>query len=213
MDQLLRAMIRYFEQWVTTSGLGSETLELVVDAMNGLGDAVEIRPNAAPVTRNWLAHALQQSDTALIAELAKTHHQLHWKSAPLDYVDVAFSSGFAFTQLFGQAHDVPDGVPFLSDKIAGGFSLQAPNLFYPPHYHKSAEFYGVLTGTAHWQLDQAAPQAQPPGSYIFHDNNIPHAMKSNSEPSLCVWAWYGDLDAPTAFSSREWLRTTHFPKR
>ena len=202
-------MIQYFERWVETSGARAEALRLVVDEMKGLGDAVEIRPNSAPVTRNWLADALRQPSTAqgnaLIAELVRTHRQLNWKPAPLEYVGEAFSSGFAFTQLFGQAHDVPNGVPFVSDKIAGGFSLQAPNLFYPPHYHKSAEFYGVLTGTARWQLGHSAPEAQPPGNYIFHDSNLPHAMKTDAEPLLCVWAWYGDLDAPIKFPSQKWL--------
>ena len=197
---LLPEMIRFFENWVAVEANGAGHVVELLASMRPLNLWQEIRPSSLPVVQQWLDKACQQPTAPqcgpLVAALRQGVEPLHWLSLEPDYVGEQAAAGFAYTQLIGPPIDLQNVSKFASDKIAAGFILQAPGIFYSPHYHKAIEFYGVLAGTARWQLGSQPPTWQPSGSCIFHDSDVPHAMETADEPLLAIWAWLGEVDSP-----------------
>ncbi|MEM7118635.1 MAG: dimethylsulfonioproprionate lyase family protein [Chloroflexota bacterium] len=209
MKQLLAEMVRFFEGWVVNDGVGGERLRPFLDELQAIEEETAVRSHVPPTLEHTHAQSVAQPTVphceGLVGLLREGYQELWWETASPDYVSSGFASGFAFVQLVGPPEDVVDGVPFPSETIAAGFSIQAPNLVYPPHYHKAIEYYCVLTGNALWQLGDAPPAIQPPGSYIFHDQDVPHAMETSEEPLLTVWGWMGDLHSPIIMPAQNWL--------
>lgn len=209
MEQLLLKIIQFFEGWIATNQSGAATAQSVLAEIKSCTIQQKIHPSKSPSIQKWFQQCqtqkAPQSCKKITASLSQTFDQLAWHHSPEDYMGADFAARFAFTQIIGP-WDI-DGIPpiYKNEKIAAGFSIQAPNLFYPPHFHKAQEFYGVLSGTARWQLGHAPPAPQPPGSYIFHDIDVPHAMETADEPLLCIWAWTGDLHSPIEVPSHSWL--------
>lgn len=208
MDQLLQEMIRFFERWAKASGPGSAEVDQLLSHMRSLHFATAPAPNMKPIVAEWFDIAVQGSTSTLVDLLLEHVDQLTWTTVPEDYLGKEFSQQFAFARLIGLGEIAGKPAIFQTKYMAAGFSLQAPNLFYPPHNHKAIEFYSPLSGTARWQLGNTAPQPQSPGSYIFHDRDVPHAMETADEPLLCLWAWIGDLDSPIEVPSLTWLEAS-----
>jgi quercetin dioxygenase-like cupin family protein len=102
------------------------------------------------------------------------------------------ASRIAFAELIG-----PRG-PLTAPECRIGFTVMAPHTVYPLHRHPAVELYLVISGTAEW----IAPPSQhhaPPGSYILHGTNQPHAMRTTAEPLLALYAWSGDLESPATY--------------
>lgn len=104
-----------------------------------------------------------------------------------------FSRGFAFCEIAGA-----DGLVQLGG-LRCGLILMAPRVFYPLHQHPAVELYLVLAGTGEWLRGDEPWTPRPPGSFILHDSNMGHAMRSGEEPVLALWAWHGDLASPVVF--------------
>ncbi|WP_419904858.1 dimethylsulfonioproprionate lyase family protein [Kiloniella sp.] len=85
--------------------------------------------------------------------------------------------------------------PFLfsSNNILCGLFYLGPNQLYPEHKHPAVELYVVLSGKADWKRGRKDWQSRDPGEYFFHASNQPHAMRTNDEPLLALWAWSGDI--------------------
>lgn len=79
-----------------------------------------------------------------------------------------------------------------------GFTLIGPETFYPMHAHPAVELYLVVAGHATWQVPGDA-RLVPPGGFVLHRTGQPHAMQTHGEPLLAVYAWQGDLDAPSVY--------------
>ena len=209
MDRLLGEVIRYFEYWLEKRGAGANHLPKHLEQLSSLKAKQVVQPKNRAIVETWFPQTVQIPTSTycqpLVAELANTNDQLYWTTVPEDYLGKSFADQFAFTQLVGPWEIEGEPAAYKSETIAVGFSLQAPNLFYAPHYHKAQEFYGVLSGTARWQLGHTGPAHFPPGSFIFHDVDVPHAMETADEPLLCIWAWIGDLDSPIEVPSHTWL--------
>ncbi len=208
-EQLLQEMIAYFENWLAVSGAGADQLAALVAEMDSLGERQEVEAATLPVVQNWLDRSIQLPTApycaAVVAALAQMATQLQWVSMSPDYLGREFVDGFAYAQVVGSPNDKNSMSLFASDRMIAGFSLQAPSLFYPPHYHKAIEFYGVLAGTARWQHGNKPPTMQPSGAFIFHDSDVAHAMETAVEPLLTIWAWTGDLESPSVIPAWEWL--------
>lgn len=209
MQKLLQESIRFYEQWQKATPLGEAYVRPLITELKLLKTAKKIRPFMPPVVEQWLGHTLEMtthpSCQSLIEVLKELATELKWVPSPENYISPEFAKGFAYTQLVGHAHRKVESALYESNKVALGFSIQAPGYFYPPHYHKAVEFYTPLTGTAVWQLGANEPKPQPPGAHIFHDSDVPHAMETTEEPLLTIWAWIGDLKSPTVVPQREWL--------
>jgi hypothetical protein len=215
MNTLLQEITRFYEGWLAAgqagakSSLETDMLRTLVKEMQSLGPQQATQPRILPMVETWFEYSLKLPTathcTPLVTTLTALSQQFHWVPVPVDYLGPHFATEFAYTQIIGPPVAFSDEVLFANGVIAVGFSLQAPHVFYPPHNHKALEFYGVLTGTARWQVCNSIPVAQSPGSYIFHDNDVPHAMETSAEPLLTIWAWLGELASPINVPSKVWL--------
>jgi quercetin dioxygenase-like cupin family protein len=135
-----------------------------------------------------IAVGLHDGVTGIVAALAAIPRALPW-----DYQypphpsagDLAKRIGFA--ELIG-----PDG-PMHAPQCRVGFTLIAADTFYPLHAHPAIELYLVIAGHAEWTASDAR-QVVPPGRFVLHRSNEPHAMRTLTEPLLALYSWSGDLD-------------------
>lgn len=115
----------------------------------------------------------------------------HYHYAPRDDApDLGARIGFA--ELIG-----PRG-PLTAPDSRVGFTLMAPDTFYPLHNHPAVELYFVLAGTAEW-ITPPSQQFAPTGALILHKSNQPHAMRTTHEPLLALYAWSGDITSPAVY--------------
>lgn len=98
----------------------------------------------------------------------------------------------AFAELVG-----PDGDMGAPD-CRVGFTLMAPDTFYPLHAHPAIELYFVIAGTAEWQAGDTTRRV-PPGELVLHRSSESHSMRTFAEPLLALWSWSGDLDTPAYY--------------
>jgi dimethylpropiothetin dethiomethylase len=99
----------------------------------------------------------------------------------------SFKGRYAYVTLIGEGTEAPD------DRLYFGLYLQAPQTYYPSHWHRAEELYFVLSGTALWQHGTGVLSPKKPGTLIHHAPDEPHVMETRSEPLLAMWAWIGDL--------------------
>jgi mannose-6-phosphate isomerase-like protein (cupin superfamily) len=93
----------------------------------------------------------------------------------------------AFAELIG-----PDA-PLDAPACRIGFTLMAPGTFYPLHAHPAIELYLVIAGNAQWTTPES-DRIVPPGDFVLHRSNQPHAMRTHTEPLLALYGWRGDLE-------------------
>ncbi len=142
-----------------------------------------------------LASALAAgASVAVIADaLAACSFPLPWRyHYPLraDAPDLAERIGFA--ELIGPAG------PLISESNRIGFTLMAPETYYPWHAHPAVELYVVISGTARW-MTATSGRELPPGAFVRHLSNEPHAMRTQREPLLALYAWSGDIASPAVY--------------
>ena len=109
---------------------------------------------------------------------------------PEDAVDLA--ERIAFAELIGPR------APLTAPGCRAGFTLMAPDTFYPMHAHPAIELYLVVSGHAQWTTPEAE-RIVPPGEFVLHGSNQPHAMRTFAEPLLALYGWRGDLDTPAFY--------------
>lgn len=97
-----------------------------------------------------------------------------------------FAGGYAYSIL------VDENPPSGPDPIRAGLLLQQPEIAYPGHAHDAEEFYFILSGEAHWRVDNDEFSALP-GALIHHPPAAIHAMRTKAQPLLAAWVWRGDL--------------------
>ncbi|MEZ5923038.1 MAG: dimethylsulfonioproprionate lyase family protein [Hyphomicrobiaceae bacterium] len=149
--------------------------------------AFSIVPATAPATRH-LDSILNAGDLHPAARpLGSAIKILDWTEGELP-MPISFKGKFAFVTLIGEGTSVPD------DRFYFGLYMQAPNAYYPSHWHRAEELYYVLSGTASWQQGTSQLAPKPPGTLIHHGPDEPHIMETHGAPLLAMWAWIGDLD-------------------
>ena len=120
-------------------------------------------------------------------------NQLHWRASSKSSVDgpdiAILLEKLAVTTIVGP------GAPLPSDKVYAGFSLQAPDTYYPPHAHDAEESYWIIGGNGDWKVDTKPWFAVQAGDSIYHGPRARHAMQTNEQPMLTVWLWTTDLDS------------------
>lgn len=83
---------------------------------------------------------------------------------------------------------------FYNKNIIIGLFLMGKNQFYPEHNHSAHETWVVLSGNAKWKLEDGNWKIKEPGSHFTYTKNQVHAMKTEDEILLALWAWTGEID-------------------
>ncbi len=133
------------------------------------------------------------SSNEIAKALMAVSNQLHWRASSKSSVDgpdiAILLEKLAVTTIVGP------GAPLPSDKVYAGFSLQAPDTYYPPHAHDAEESYWIIGGNGDWKVDTKPWFAVQAGDGIYHGPRARHAMQTNEQPMLTVWLWTTDLDS------------------
>ncbi len=148
---------------------------------------------AGPDHAGILASALEASTSPIGAALAAVGDALawHYHYAPRPG-EADLADRIAFAEVIG-----PDG-PLDAPDCRIGFTLMAPATLYPLHAHPAIELYLVLSGEAQWSTP-TAERIVPPGGFVLHRSNEPHAMRTFAAPLLALYAWRGAIDAPAFY--------------
>jgi mannose-6-phosphate isomerase-like protein (cupin superfamily) len=131
--------------------------------------------------------------TIIADALAALSVPLPWRyhySPRADAPDLAERIGFA--ELIGP------GGPLIAESNRIGLTLMAPETFYPWHAHPAVELYVVISGTARW-MTATSSRELPPGACLRHFSNEPHAMRTQRDPLLALYAWSGDIASPATY--------------
>ena len=149
-----------------------------------------VEPGDPPATR-YLDAIVAAADLHPVAiSLGSAIKSLDWTEGDLP-MPASFKGRYAFVTLIGEGTSVPD------DRFYFGLYMQAPQTYYPSHWHRAEELYYVLSGTASWQQGNGTLTGKSPGTLIHHAPDEPHVMETHVAPLLAMWAWIGDLSPGT----------------
>ncbi len=169
---------------------GAEKIAALIDGLK-IDICLEPSPVASNLTRDLeTAVANATHFPNLQRQLIDHGHKLTWAQSNFEMPD-SFAGKFDVVRLAG-----PTGMVH-NTEVAFGFYLQQADAVYPSHWHEAVEDYLVVSGTGLWQIDDDAFQPRPPGSYIKHASNQPHAMTTLTVPLFAMWFWQGNIDTST----------------
>jgi hypothetical protein len=159
--------------------------------------AAEPGRDFATILAASVAAGLDHAAAGIAAALAALPGPLPWRynypprpGEPSDAADLA--NRIAFAELIGPR------APLTAPGCRAGFTLMAPETFYPLHAHPAIELYLVIAGHAQWTTP-IAERIVPPGEFVLHRSNQPHAMRTFEQPLLALYGWRGDIDTPAFY--------------
>ena len=154
-----------------------------------------VPPSALPVL-TWLHHAARDAPPGPLAVLSRSVRAaapaMAWRQTyrPGEMAP-GFLDRYGWSEVFGLKG------PVAAEKIAGGFLLLGPETVYPPHAHVAEELYVPLSGAAEWQVGDSPFRRREPGSVIWHESGVAHAMRTADAPLLALYLWRGSgLEQP-----------------
>lgn len=199
MNRLVDSIEALFAATVETGGDLAKTAKFTLQNINWKETLNRPEPASHHIVDSYLEAACSNagpdgsSSHAVAQALLAVSNQLHWRSsskARVDGPDVAILlRNFAVTTIFGE------GALLQTDKVYAGFSLQAPDIYYPPHAHYAEESYWIIGGNADWRVGAKPWFAVEPGDSIYHESEARHVMQTNEQPLLTVWLWTSHLDS------------------
>ncbi|MEM7429155.1 MAG: dimethylsulfonioproprionate lyase family protein [Pseudomonadota bacterium] len=180
---------------------GAEGRDMVRHAISSLNLLTVPTPRAGmrpePVARYgdelW-ALARGMPTAGLASKLLGAAEELVWHDAvsvygPADTPDLrAFNETYFFTSLVASPSRGRQEV-WASEDVMVAFTFQGPETLYPAHNHENEEFYIVVSGTCEWQRGDKRWRPMKPGDFLLHESLEPHAMRTGSEPLLCMCLW------------------------
>ena len=185
------------------SGDLSATARFILDNVNWTGPLSTPEPMSHPIVDTYLAVACahsgpQGSNSHTVAHaLLAVADQLAWPTSARDRPDdpdvAVFSRNYIANRVIGEGALLP------SNKVSAGFSLQARDTYYPPHAHYAEESYWIIGGAGDWRVGSKPWFAVQPGDSVYHASEARHAMQTNEQPLLTVWAWTSQLDSEVLF--------------
>jgi hypothetical protein len=147
----------------------------------------------APAIDAGLNHAAAGIAAALAALSGPLPWRYSYPPRPGDTSDAPdLAERIAFAEVIGPR------APLAALGCRAGFTLMAPETFYPLHAHPAVELYLVISGHAQW-ITPDAKRIVPPGEFVLHQASQPHAMRTTAEPLLAMYGWRGDLDTPAYY--------------
>ena len=199
MNRLIDSIKDLFAATSESDGDLAKTANFVLENVNWQKTPNRPEPLGHRVAEMYLEEACANSgqdgsSTHVVAEaLLTSTEQLQWRASnkgPEDGPDVAaFAPNFTATTIIGA------GGLLQSDKVRAGFSLQAPDTYYPPHAHHAEESYWIIGGNGDWKVGQQPWFAVRAGDSIYHESEARHAMQTNEQALLTVWLWTSHLDS------------------
>lgn len=133
----------------------------------------------------------------LIESIFKSNDIIHWYPNPtFKDGETAIKNQNYCANLIGYPREFQNN-PYLfySEKIIGGLFLMGKNQFYPEHYHSAWESWVILSGSAKWKLEDGIWEIKKPGEHFTYTDNQVHAIKTDDEVLLALWAWTGELNS------------------
>lgn len=195
----LRAVRALYEADIRRGGMTAPYLREVRDALQGVDEAAPTPPQ--PTARAACQHldvalmlARRGALEALGRALLPLAGHLAWQACPTyDPTEVGerFDRAYAYAELLGATGTVD------REGVVVGILLLAPHTHYPAHAHPAAEVYHVLAGTACWRHGRSPWVRRPPGARLLHPPHTPHAMHTEAEPLLALYAWSGEVATPS----------------
>lgn len=183
---------------------GREELAFLLSAVDWEAETSLPGGRPPPVVESWLEAAAAQpratEAAAFLETLGRSGRDLSW-NVPYPHsvgepdMD-AFRANYAFAGLIGNTRSFLGEMTVLGSRsVFAGVTLQAPDIYYPPHVHRALEVYYVLAGRAAWQRGGGDFVERPPGSFILHPGGARHATRTGSEPLLALAFWVNNLDS------------------
>ena len=129
----------------------------------------------------------QPVDAPITREIIAKITDFPWQTVDPEVAPEAVIGKQVYCDIIG-----PEGI-LNDDNVRMGLYLQSPNVMYPSHTHNAEEVYYVLSGTALWKNGGGPFIPYCPGSLVHHPSTQPHAITTQDEMLLSVWAWFGDL--------------------
>ena len=196
--QLWSAFVNAFRFWQPVASADQSTFDAIVTALQAIpAGNPAYEPHCPPVVATWLTNTPPSPAPPALLRLVQAVKsdgaRLPWQTMPASYAGVELAGAYAFVELVGPRPAQGPAPIWLSETVLAGLTLQGPEISYASHWHPAIEFYGVLSGTGEWQVDDGEWVRQPAGSLIYHASNQPHAIRTLAEPILTFFAWYGDL--------------------
>lgn len=186
MSHPLPALLAAFRDY--TLSQDSAVVAAFVADFDWSAGARVLTPEAVPACRllDGIAERVAASETPLLETLRSAAATLHWnRTYTADDFGEHFFENYGWVELFGtRGH-------FTSDRMAGGFLLLGPQVFYPDHSHIAEEIYIPLSDGSLWSKGGSAFAEQPAGGIIHHPSGIDHAMKTGDRPLLAAYLWRG----------------------
>lgn len=177
----------------------ASAFDAVASELRDCGPSRRVPPVSQPVVDQWLLEAIAAAPapwTDLARLLGEATPDLQWLKSyeSLEESDelMKFKPFYSFLLLAsGEFRGYEP--PLLVDDMLIGFSLQAPNIFYPQHHHVAPELYGIISGTFEWQVGDTW-STKGPGDVIIHRPHESHAMRTSDAPALTWAVWSSDSD-------------------
>ncbi len=145
--------------------------------------------DSQPTACRYLTQAFSSPNSVELArKLADANEDLTWQEASREVVPTPMHGNNAYVQIVG-----PDA-GFHSEQMRFGAFLMAPEASYPLHSHASEELYVVISGYDHWRFHDCQYELKQPGTIAHIKSWVPHAIRSDDEPLLMLWAHFGDID-------------------
>ncbi len=206
MDDLFDAVRAVCAEGRRQGVAASAGLARVERVLDGLGRRREVIRQGLPVVEAHLAGAVEAADdphARRLAEAVLAHAPaLTWLDARSSYGNdprlEQFFDGYGVACFVGPDFD-GHRMPYASDEVLIGVTLQAPNLHYLAHAHAAVELYYVIGGQVDWWQGGGPWRRLGPGAFVLHESEEPHAMQTRDEPLLALFAWVSDLDSQVRF--------------
>ena len=112
----------------------------------------------------------------------------NWENWAQGVLKNEVSSKLFTTELVG-----PEGL-FDDANVRIGLLVSDKNNDYPVSSHSGEETYYVISGIAHWTINDGPYLPFMPGSLVHHPAWVPHGRRTTDEVFLGAWRWSGDLD-------------------
>jgi quercetin dioxygenase-like cupin family protein len=147
--------------------------------------AIDSKPKACAYLDNIFNTAVTHS---LLYYFSMISAGLRWREAPKGKLGASMDDNHAFCEVVG-----PEGQLFSDQLRLGGFLL-APNTDYPHHAHVAEEIYLPIYGIGKWAINDSPYITKKAGDTVHIPSWTRHAIHTQKDPLLMLWAWVGDLD-------------------
>ena len=149
-------------------------------------------PAQPPAGLRFWDDVLREVDDAFAAPLHALKTVFQWSTF---YKESDWSRPFFAN--FAAGKIVGPGCVVQSDDLIIGVVLMGPHTFYPAHAPPAVEVYTALAGKPHFRADGGTWRVLEDGAFAFHPADMPHTMKTDERPMLALYAWRGDITAPS----------------